>query len=145
MSDQSLTIKFKKLQYLAKMPCKAHSTDAGFDLFASENTTIPARGNALVHLSIAMVIPDGYCAIIKDRSGLAVKNCIYTRAGVIDSAYRGEVKVVIENGTNNNYEVEEGTKIAQMLILPVPAITFEEVISLDESDRGTGGFGSTGN
>lgn len=127
------------------MPFKAHPTDAGFDLFASQTTIIPARSNALIPLSIAMAIPDGYCAVIKDRSGLAAKSRIYTRAGVIDSAYRGEVKVVVENGTDNNYVVEEEAKIAQMLILPVPAFTFKEVDSLVESDRGTGGFGSTGN
>ena len=137
-------IQFKQLNDNAQMPYKAHLTDAGFDLFSSETIEIGPRTNGLIHLGIAMAIPVGYCAVIKDRSGLAVKNRIYTRAGVIDSDYRGEVCAVIENGSDTTFAVTIGMKIAQMLILPVPIFEMKQVETLDETVRGKGGFGSTG-
>jgi len=143
-NDDIPSIQFKKLSDNAQMPYKAHLTDAGFDLFSAETIEIGPRTNDLVHLGIAMAIPAGYCAVIKDRSGLAVKNRIYTRAGVIDSDYRGEVCAVIENGSDTPFVVTIGMKIAQMLILPVPIFVMEKVETLDETVRGESGFGSTG-
>ena len=141
----SLEISFKKLRDTAKSPFKAHATDAGFDVFAAEEVTINPQSWTKVPLGIAMAIPDGYCIVTKDRSGLALKNGIHIRAGVIDSDYRGEVCAVVANGSlDKTFKVESGMKIAQMLLLPVPIATFTEVDNLDQTDRGSGGFGSSG-
>lgn len=144
---ENIPVKIKLLSETAKMPFKAHVTDAGIDLFSNNEDiiTIEAKDHAKIPLGFAMSIPDGYCAVIKDRSGLALKNRICTRAGVIDSSYRGEVSVILENNMSDTiFYVENGMKIAQMLILPVPKVTIQEVKDLGDTDRGSGGFGSTG-
>ena len=140
----SLTIKFKKVRENAKAPFKAHDTDAGFDVFAAEKHVIGSGAWKVVPLGIAMAIPPGYCMVAKDRSGLASKNGVHIRAGVIDSDYRGEVCAVVANSGPYEFEVEEGMKVAQMLLVPVPKAQFEEVDDLTETERGAGGFGSSG-
>ena len=140
----SLSIQFKKLSPEAKSPSKAHPTDAGFDVFSNEYITIGPLSWAKVPLGIAVAIPPGYCLVAKDKSGLALKNGIHIMAGVIDTNYRGEVCAIVANGGNTEFKVEKGMKITQMLVLPVPQVTFEEVENLDETDRGSGGFGSSG-
>ena len=140
----SLTIQFKKLSPEAKTPTKAHATDAGFDVFSAQDITISPLGWAKVPLGISVAIPPGYCIVAKDKSGLALKQGIHIWAGVIDTNYRGEVCAVVANGGNTDFKVEKGMKITQMLVLPVPEVVFEEVENLDETDRGSGGFGSSG-
>lgn len=140
----SLTIKFKKVRENAIAPRKANDTDAGFDVFATERHVIGSGAWKTIPLGIAMAIPPGYCMVAKDRSGLASKNGIHIRAGVIDEDYRGEVCAVVANSGPYEFVVEEGMKIAQMLLIPVPQAKFEEVKNLMETDRGAGGFGSSG-
>jgi len=98
----------------------------------------------LVSTGIAMAIPDGYCGVIKDRSGTATKKDIEIVAGVIDAQYRGEVKIAfVNNGFETNF-IGKGEKIAQMLILPVPIVDITETDNLNDTERGEDGFGSSG-
>lgn len=125
-------------------PSYAHSGDAGFDLRASADFLIPPGGRHLVPTGIRLAIPEGYAGLIWDRSGLAAKHGIHCLAGVVDSGYRGEVKVVLQNLGSEPFKVERGLRIAQMLIQPVVRASLVRVESLNNSSRGEGGFGSTG-
>lgn len=125
-------------------PHYAHEGDAGFDLRASEELTIPAGGRVMTPTGLRLAIPDGYVGLVWDRSGLAAKHGIHCLAGVIDSGYRGEVKVVLQNLGDKPFVVERGMRIAQMLIQPVAGANLTRVESLEETARGEGGFGSTG-
>lgn len=135
-------LKVQKLNNNAKLPNKTHMSDAGIDLFANENVVLYPENTLLVSTGIAMEIPEGYCGIIKDRSSMGAKG-VFTLGGVIDSSYRGEIKIIM--GTKDTYVVNRGDKIAQMLLVPVPSVEIVEVESLSETERGSGGFGSTGN
>jgi len=125
-------------------PSYAHPGDAGFDLRASEECLIPPGGRHLVPTGIRLAIPEGYAGLIWDRSGLAAKHGIHCLAGVVDSGYRGEVKVVLQNLGSEPFKVDRGLRIAQMLIQPVVRASLVRVESLENSSRGEGGFGSTG-
>lgn len=119
--------------------------DAGYDLRASEDIVIEAGKQALVPTGLKFSIPLGWVGIIKDRSSMAVKR-VYSHAGVIDASYRGEVKIVLSNGSNENYSIKKGDKVAQMIV--VQHLTdSEEVLAEEElgiTERSAGGFGSTG-
>jgi len=123
---------------------KAHPSDAAFDLEADEDTFVYGYSRKLISTGIRMAIPEGYCGIIKSRSGLAVKNSIEVGAGVIDAGYRGEIKVLLCNYGEDSFYVKPGDRIAQLMIVPVPAVTLEVVEDLDETTRSDKGFGSTG-
>ncbi len=127
-----------------EQPHYAHPGDAGFDLRACEELTIPAGGRVMAPTGFRLAIPAGYVGLVWDRSGLAAKHGIHCLAGVIDSGYRGEVKVVLQNLGDRPFVVERGMRIAQMLIQPVAEAQLTRVESLEESSRGEGGFGSTG-
>jgi dUTP pyrophosphatase len=139
-------IKIKLLTNTAKLPTRNNPTDAGLDLYADEDLFISDSKATVISTGISISIPDGYVARIAPRSGLAVKHGIDTLAGVVDSSYRGEVKVVlaIVNKFAPMYEVKKGDKIAQLLIQPVELWMPVEVDSLDETERGANGFGSSG-
>lgn len=134
----------KKLTNTAKLPTKAHETDAGWDLYADieRPVIIPTNGLTTIDTGIAMAIPEGYCGQIWDRSSYGV-NGTTKLAGVIDSSYRASVKVVLYSFRGRI--INPGDKFAQMLIVPVPKIEIVEVEDLDETTRGEGGFGSSGN
>ena len=118
---------------------------AAYDLQASDNLVVGGGGEqALIPTGFAWSIPRGYVGIVKDRSGLAVKKEINTHAGVIDSDYRGEIKVLIRNNGYYPFEVKKGDRIAQMLIVKHESFDLIEVSELDETERSSGGFGSTG-
>jgi dUTP pyrophosphatase len=123
---------------------KAHPSDAAFDLEADEDTFVYGYSRKLISTGVRMAIPEGYCGIIKSRSGLAVKNSIEIGAGVIDAGYRGEIKVLLCNYGEDSFYVKPGDRIAQLMIVPVPAVTLEVVEDLDETTRSDKGFGSTG-
>ena len=133
----------KLLHDSAKNPTKGHTDDAGWDLYSSEAVSIPAGSTVLVSTGVAMAIPNRYVGLIWDRSSMGVKG-IHRHAGVIDSGYRGEVKVCLHNTTNETYHVERGDRIAQLLIQEVPVFRQHVVDELDATNRGDGGFGSTG-
>lgn len=120
--------------------------DAGFDLFAISAHVLEPGQRALVDTGLHLEIPAGTVGLVKDRSSVALAG-VHTLAGVIDSAYRGEIKILLANLGGRPYRIREGQKIAQLLVAPVHTETIELVDSLDDlsaSERGAGGFGSTG-
>ena len=141
-------IKYKKLTDIAKEPTRGSAAAAGYDLYAATNdaTPIPAHETVKVGTGIAIELPYGTFGAIFARSGLATKqglrpaNCV----GVVDSDYRGEVIVALHNDTNEERIVESGERIAQLVVIPFIPIKFKEVEELSDTDRGEGGFGSTG-
>lgn len=145
-----MEIKFKKLDPRAVTPVRAHDTDAGFDLVATQITTELNECGQLIlvyHTGIAVEIPKGYFALLVPRSSIAKKSLILTNcAGVIDAGYRGEIMAKFRSTTDVVPAVyKEGERFAQLLILPSPDITFTETLELSTSDRGEGGYGSTEN
>lgn len=123
---------------------KAYPSDAAFDIEADEGTVVRALDRELISTGVRMAIPEGYCGIIKSRSGLAVKNGIEVGAGVIDAGYRGEIKVLLFNHTEENFYIKPGDRIAQLMIVPVPTVEWELSDDLDYTDRSDNGIGSTG-
>ena len=128
----------------AKMPTKAHTSDAGWDLYAANSTVISEHQRKTIETGIALEIPDGYVGLIWPRSGLSVKQGIDVLAGVVDSGYRGEIKVCLYNTSKDNVVIESGDRIAQILIQPVSQMEMIAVDSLSDTERGEGGFGSSG-
>lgn len=132
------------------LPCPQYATPgaAAFDLRANtnEDVIIPPGKSIAVPTGFAFEIPEGFVGIVCARSGLAAKNsiCLTNGIGVIDSDYRGEVKVLLTNLSECEFRVSHGMRIAQMMIMPFAAAMITEVQSLSETERGEGGFGSTG-
>ena len=131
----------------AELPTRAHPTDAGLDLAASETTQVAPRVVTLVPTGVAVAIPEGHVGILAARSSLAVKKAmtLANGVGIIDADYRGEIKIPIIPTDGCHNLIQAGTRIAQLLILPIALPTVEVVSELPESARGLGGFGSTGN
>ena len=130
-----------------QIPSYANHGDAGADLRSSEDLVIPPGGRALVGTGIKFALPDGYAAFVVPRSGLAVKRgiTVLNSPGTVDAGYRGEVKVPLLNtDTESAFTIEKGDRIAQLIVMPVTRANFVRVEELPESERGSGGFGSTG-
>ena len=140
------SVKIKKLHENFNMPKQAHSGDAGFDLPCMAGFVLHAGERMVVPCGFAMAMSPGWEAQVRPRSGLAAKNgiTVVNSPGTIDHQYRGEVKVVLLNTSSEDKEFEAGDRIAQMVIAKVPEVSFEEVDELDDTERGSGGFGSTG-
>ena len=142
------TLSFKRLNDLATLPAYQSSEAAGLDLHAAleEPIVLEPRAIALVPLGFAMALPPGFEGQVRPRSGLASRHGITlpNAPGTIDSDYRGEVKVPLVNLGAEAFTIEHGMRIAQMIIAPVGQAELAEVDELDDSDRGGGGFGSTG-
>lgn len=145
----SKTIRIQRLKETAVLPRRATDGSAGMDLTAciEHPVVLPAGGRALISTGLAMSLPGSdLAAFVFARSGLAVKhgvtlsNCV----GVIDSDYRGEIKVGLVNQGTQDYTIQPGERIAQLVVMPVCTFPVEECESLDETGRGEGGFGSTG-
>lgn len=130
----------------AKLPTYAHPTDAGADVYAAESTWFMPGETKIVRTGIKVAIPIGYEIQIRPRSGMSLKTGfrIANAPGTIDSDYRGEVGVIMTNTATTTENIEQGDKIAQMVISPVPMIKWIETDNLDKTERGEGGFGSTG-
>lgn len=141
-----MLIKTIKLNNDAKLPAYAKSGDAGADLCAAHSTTLLPGEFKLIPTGIAMAIPLGYVGLIHPRSGLAAKHgiTVLNTPGTIDSGFRGEIKVILINHSQEVYNIERGERIAQLVIQKVEGAFFEPVDELDVTDRGNGGFGSTG-
>ena len=143
-----MNINVKKVNENAILPRRATSLSAGADLYAclTEDVVVNPSERVLIPTGIAMSIPESFGGFIFPRSGTASKfgislsNCV----GVVDSDYRGEIKIAIINHSNEPYTIKNGDRIAQMVIIPVDLCSYTECDSLDETDRGEGGFGSTG-
>jgi dUTP pyrophosphatase len=141
-----MKVLFRKIDPAARLPSYAHPGDAGMDLFSVEDVSLPPGGRALVHTGLVMQLPPDAEAQVRPRSGLALKHgvTVLNAPGTIDAGYRGEVGVILINHGDVDFLVEKGMKIAQMVVSPVVRATIEETSVTDETDRGTGGFGSTG-
>lgn len=140
-------LKVKLLTDNAVAPRKAHQSDAGYDICSTVTVTIPPQGRALVNTGVAIALPNSLCyARIAPRSGLSVKNGIDVMAGVVDSGYRGEIKVAVHNtDPDDSFTIHEGDRIAQLIVTMVAPMNDTEVVDdLDETERGEGGFGHTG-
>lgn len=130
-----------------QIPIYAHPGDAGADLHSAETLTLAPGQRALVGTGVSIALPDGFAAFIVPRSGLAAKHgiTVLNSPGTVDAGYRGEIKVALLNTDKfESFEIEHGDRIAQMIIMPVTRARFVPVESLPASDRGQGGFGSTG-
>ena len=142
-----MNIKFKLIHPDAVLPEYAHPTDAGADVFSSEDVTIAAGETKIIKTGLKVAIPVGYEIQVRPRSGLSAKTGIRVAnaPGTIDSAYRGEVGIILHNTADIPYEIKTGDKIAQLIISPVPMIRWKEVATIsDDTERSTGGFGSSG-
>lgn len=132
-----------KLDEGAKMPTRAHSTDAGLDIYAREGQIIPARESAKFDTGVHIELPEGTVGFLKSKSGLNVNHGI-TSEGVIDVGYTGSIIVKLYNNSGYDYVVKAGDKISQLVILPILTPTPYIVDNLEESERGDNGFGSSG-
>jgi len=144
----TITIAIQRLPHGAELPLPAYATSgaAGMDVVAAEALTLAPGARHAVATGFAMAIPEGYEVQVRPRSGLALKHgvtCLNT-PGTIDSDYRGEVKVILANLGDAPFAIARGDRIAQLVPAPVQRATLAEVDSLDETVRGSGGFGSTG-
>ena len=142
-------LKIKKVRDNAKVPQRATSGSAGLDLCAciDEPITLECGNTAIIPTGIAIALPSAeYGAFVFPRSGIAVKHGIglLNSVGVIDSDYRGEIMVGVINQIETTYTIQPGERSAQMVVMPVSLMPTEEVTELDDTDRGEGGFGSTG-
>lgn len=144
-----MKVQITKLRENAKIPTRGSEKAAGYDLYAcldSESIEIAPHTTVKIGTGLAVAIPDGYFGAVFARSGLAAKeglrpaNCV----GVCDSDYRGEYIVALHNDSDLARTVNNGDRIAQLVVMPYLAVEFDEVESLDETERGAGGFGSTG-
>lgn len=144
----TLKIKIKRLTPTAKLPTKAHATDAGYDLYADTCAICVPDSLAEYGTGIAVEIPQGYVGLVFPRSSICHKHLMLSNSvGVIDSGYRGEIKAkfnLFNDGSDTYSTYEVGDRIAQLIIMPYPEVTFEEVDELSDSDRGEGGYGSSG-
>lgn len=124
----------------------ARPGDAGVDLTAAESAKLEPGERRLISTGVAVAIPAGFAGFVQPRSGMAVKKGlgVLNSPGLIDSGYRGELKVIVINLSQDAVALERGDRIAQLVVVPVPAVSYEEVDQLPASERGEGGFGSTG-
>ena len=132
-----------KLDPGAYMPTRAHATDAGLDLYSRDAVTIPARGSAIFDTGVHVALPEGTVGMLKSKSGLNVKHNILCE-GVIDVGYTGPIVAKLYNHGTQDVQIEPGMKIVQLVILPILTPALEQVDELDDTERGEGGFGSTG-
>ena len=139
-----MEIKVQTLSKYGRVPTKKNASDAGWDMYAAEDAIIDPSQSQLISTDMAMAIPEGYVGLIWDRSGMAAKRGIHRFAGVIDSGYRGEVKVCLWNSSNEHCIINKGDRIAQILFQPVPSLPLIQVQNLNDTSRGKKGFGSTG-
>ncbi|KAI1006592.1 hypothetical protein K3495_g1627 [Podosphaera aphanis] len=137
-------LRVKKISDKARLPTRGSALAAGYDLYAVRETRVPARGKALVQTDLVIGVPPGTYGRIAPRSGLASKHMIDTGAGVIDADYRGEVKVLLFNHGEEDFVINEGDRIAQLVLEKISTPEVVEVETMDETTRGAGGFGSTG-
>ena len=132
-----------KLDPMAWIPERAHDTDAGLDLKSPINVTVPARGSASIDTGVHIQLPPGTAGMLKSKSGLNVRHGI-TSEGVIDEGYTGSIVVKLYNHTFDDYHVNIGDKISQLVVIPVLTPGLEFVDALDGGERGENGFGSSG-
>lgn len=147
MSNDTLVLPIKRLDKTVELPSYAYEGDAGLDLRSSETVDLAPFERRLVSTGLAIAIPDGYAGFVQPRSGLALKKglSMANTPGLIDAHYRGELKVCAINlDPKETIHIEKGERIAQLVIQKVPVVTLQEIDELSQTDRGEGGFGSSG-
>lgn len=147
MTNDAIRVQITKLDPTVELPEYAYEGDAGLDLRANEDVTLVPFERRLISTGLAIAIPEGYAGFVQPRSGMALKRglSMANTPGLIDSHYRGELKVVAVNlDAVEPIHIERGERIAQLVIQRVPKVTLIEVETLDDTDRGAGGFGSSG-
>jgi dUTP pyrophosphatase len=142
----TMTVSFKRISPDASLPSYARPGDAGMDLKSAEDAVVEPGARLLVHTGLAMALPEGYEAQVRPRSGLALKHgiTVLNTPGTIDEGYRGEVGVILFNTGDTAFKIAKGDRIAQMVIAPVTRARIVETDDLGSTERGAGGFGSTG-
>jgi len=146
-TETTVSIPVRQLDPEIALPQAQNRGDAGYDLRSSQELEIAPGERALISTGIAIAIPIGYAGFVQPRSGLAIKNGIgvLNSPGLIDSGYRDELKVILINtDKNETFKVNKGDRIAQLVIQKYESVKWEVVENLEDSERGTGGFGSTG-
>lgn len=147
MMDERISVPIKRLDPTVELPTYAYEGDAGLDLRSNEDVILAPLERRLISTGLAVAIPEGYAGFVQPRSGMALKRglSMANTPGLIDSHYRGELKVVAVNlDSTAPIKIERGERIAQLVIQKVPVVQLVEVDELDETDRGAGGFGSSG-
>jgi dUTP pyrophosphatase len=146
MPDSPVTIRVKRLSPDARIPQAARKGDAAYDLYSAVDHELKPGERYAVPTGIAIEIPEGYEGQVRPRSGLAMNEgvTVFNTPGTIDSGYRGEVKTIMINLGVKPFKIIKGMRISQLAIRPVPEVRFIEVDELSDTDRGEGGFGSTG-
>ena len=147
MADDRIELKIKRLDPSVELPAYAYAGDAGLDLRAAEDAVLAPHERRLISTGLAVAIPEGYAGFVQPRSGMALKHglSMANTPGLIDSHYRGELKVIAVNlDANESISISRGDRIAQLVIQKVPVVDLVEVDELDDTDRGAGGFGSSG-
>lgn len=143
-----MKIKFKKLNKCAQTPVSGTEYSAGADLRAciTENVNLSARSSVVIPTGVACEIPSGFFGMICSRSGLAAKDSVVVlnAPGIIDADYRGELKLILYNHSDKPFVIENGMRLAQLIIVPFEKVSWEPADELQESSRGDGGIGSTG-
>lgn len=139
-----MKIEIRRLSTSATLPSYAHASDAGMDIYCSREVELAPGEQTMIPTGIALQVPDGYVALVWDKSGIAAKRSIKTMGGVIDAGYRGEVMIIAKNVGSEAQIFSVGDKVAQILIQKVEQPRIVEVAELGDSDRGEKGFGSTG-
>lgn len=145
--SKTITLKLKKLDEELPTPAYANPGDAGLDLYAAKDVTLQPGQRVMIPTGIAIAIPQGYAGFVQPRSGLAAKQgfSIVNTPGLIDSGYRGEIGVIgLNTDTQREITIKRGDRVAQLVIQEVPVVELLEVNELDETERSSGGFGSTG-
>lgn len=137
-------IRFKLLSPDAKLPQYAHADDAGFDIFSIESANLEPGQKHVFKTGLTSQIPQGWFVSFRDKSGLAAKHGLHTMGGVIDAGYRGEWGVILVNNGQEPVAIEKGDKVAQGILQPAEQAMIEQVEELSGTERGDGGFGSTG-
>ncbi len=147
MTEDRVDLPIKRLDPSVELPTYAYVGDAGLDLRANEDVTLAPHERRLISTGLAVAIPEGFAGFVQPRSGLALKQglSMANTPGLVDSHYRGELKVCAVNLDDEHpISIERGERIAQLVIQRVPTVRLVEVDELDETDRGAGGFGSSG-
>lgn len=147
MPAEHIELRIRRLDPSVALPSYAYVGDAGLDLQANEDVTLAPLERRLVGTGLSIAIPEGYAGFVQPRSGMALKRglSMANTPGLIDAHYRGELKVLAVNlDASEPIHIERGERIAQLVIQRVPVVTLVEVDELDETDRGAGGFGSSG-
>ncbi len=139
-----MRLKIKRLRREMIIPRYAHAGDAGLDLYSCEDYEIKPGERHVFGLGFALELPAGYVALVWDKSGLARKHGLTLLGGVIEAGYRGEYQLIMFNTSPHPYAVKKGDKIGQLLIQTIESVKIEDADTLSETERGTGGFGSTG-